>query len=193
MDFVDNNDKQFESNRPFPHLLIENFLSEEKAEKLLKALKKEEFEEKDSDLFQFRQTQDLHYSENKEIKEFVNMLESKEFSDKIKNITGINVKKGAFDLAGSLYIDTDYLLCHDDELEGRKIAYIYYLSEDFSEKDGGALALLEDNDGKPGKTSKRYYPKWNSLMIFEVSKKSWHEVEEVIGKKRRYAIGGWLH
>jgi Rps23 Pro-64 3,4-dihydroxylase Tpa1-like proline 4-hydroxylase len=183
----------FVGNKPFPHLLIENFLDKQKAEKLLLALKKEKFEEKDSDLFQFRQTKDLHFSKDKEIREFVNMLESKEFSNRIKSITGINVKEGAFDLSGSLYIDTDYLLCHDDELEGRKIAYIYYLCEDFSEKDGGALALLEDENGKPGKVSRRYFPKWNSLMIFEVSKKSWHEVEEVIGKKKRYAIGGWLH
>ncbi len=192
MNFVNSN-MQFESNSPFPHLLIEEFLSEKEAENLLKALKKEEFEEKESDLFSFKQTKDLHYSANRDIKEFVKMLESKEFSERIAKLTGIKVKKGAFDLAGSLYENKDYLLCHDDELEGRKIAYIYYLSEDFSEKEGGALALLEDDGGKPGKTARRYFPKWNSLMIFEVSKKSWHEVEEVIGKKKRYAIGGWLH
>ncbi|MEK6910913.1 MAG: 2OG-Fe(II) oxygenase family protein [Nanoarchaeota archaeon] len=183
----------FAKNMPFPHLLIESFLGEKEAERLALALKKEEFEEKDSDLFSFKQTQDLHYSENKEIKEFVKMLESREFAERIEKISGIKVKKGAFDLAGSLYENTDYLLCHDDELEGRKIAYVYYLCEDFSEKDGGALALLEDDNGKPGKSGKRYSPKWNSLMIFEVSKRSWHEVEEVIGKKKRYAIGGWLH
>ena len=32
----------------------------------------------------------------------------------------------------------DVLLCHDDELEGRRIAYIYYLvPADWEEKDGG--------------------------------------------------------
>ena len=32
----------------------------------------------------------------------------------------------------------DVLLCHDDELEGRRIAYIYYLVPlDWEEKDGG--------------------------------------------------------
>ena len=32
----------------------------------------------------------------------------------------------------------DVLLCHDDELEGRRIAYIYYLvPPDWEEKDGG--------------------------------------------------------
>lgn len=36
----------------------------------------------------------------------------------------------------------DCLLCHDDELEGRRIAYIYYLVDDWTEADGGALDLF---------------------------------------------------
>ena len=40
------------------------------------------------------------------------------------------------------------MLCHDDELEGRRIAYIYYLvPKDWSKEDGGALDLF-DVDGK---------------------------------------------
>lgn len=190
---LNNLKKQFISNKPFPHLLIRNFLDEKEAKRLATALKKERFEEKDSDLFQFRQTQDLHYSKNREIKKFVKMLESRDFAEFIKEITGIKVKQGAFDLSGSLYMDTDYLLCHDDELEGRKIAYIYYLCGGFEEKDGGALILREDKNGRPDEIAKKYYPLFNSLVIFEVSRRSWHEVEEVMGKKKRYAIGGWLH
>ena len=68
------------------------------------------------------------------------------------------------------------------------------MCDDFGEEDGGALALLADNKGKPGEVEKKYYPKWNSLILFEVSARSWHEVEEVIKDgKERYAIGGWLH
>lgn len=185
--------KEFEKNSPFSHLVIDNFLVEEKAVKLSRALKKEAFEHKESDLFAFKQTQDLHYSENKEIKEFVWFLESQEFSDLVNEMTGIKVKKGALDLFGSLYENTSYLLCHDDQLEDRKIAYIIYLGEDFSQGDGGALSLRKDDKGKPSEIERKYYPKFNSLVMFEVSKKSWHEVEEVIGKKKRYAIGGWLH
>ncbi|MBI3334174.1 2OG-Fe(II) oxygenase [Candidatus Pacearchaeota archaeon] len=184
---------EFAGSIPFRHAFIESFLEEDSAQRLAKELEAELFEEKDSDLFQFRQTQDLHYSKNEVIKDFLTYLESKEFSDFIKGITGIPVKQGAFDVSGSLYIDTDYLLCHDDELEGRKVAYILYLCKDFTEQDGGALALLNEENEKPGEAGKRYYPQWNSLLVFEVSRKSWHEVEEVIGNKKRYAIGGWLH
>jgi len=185
--------KKFIEGKPFAHLQIKNFLNADKLEKLSKAIKKESFEEKDSDLFSFKQTQDLHYSRDKTIKNFVEMLETDEFSNLMVKITGMKLKSGALDLFGSLYEDTDYLLCHDDQLEDRKVAYILYLGEDFKESDGGSLALLDDDKGKPGKISKKYYPEFNSLAFFEVSKKSWHLVEEVRSKKKRYAIGGWLH
>lgn len=50
------------------------------------------------------------------------------------------------------FVFQDYLLCHDDDIhgtvEGRRIAYIYYLvPHDWEEKDGGALDLFE-TDGK---------------------------------------------
>ena len=39
------------------------------------------------------------------------------------------------------------LLCHDDELEGRRIAFIFYLVPEWTKKDGGECieneALLE--------------------------------------------------
>ena len=41
------------------------------------------------------------------------------------------------------YTRGDYLLCHDDELEGRRVAFIYYMvPEDWSQQDGGGLQLF---------------------------------------------------
>ena len=36
-------------------------------------------------------------------------------------------------------VDTDVLLCHDDELEGRRIAFIFYLVPEWTKEDGGEL------------------------------------------------------
>lgn len=36
----------------------------------------------------------------------------------------------------------DYLLCHDDELDSRRIAFIWYLSDDWKEDYGGTLDLF---------------------------------------------------
>lgn len=184
--------REFKENNPFPHILIKDFLKEEKSKELLTELKKERFEEKQSDLFSLSQTPDFAATENVLLKEFYEFFCSKEFTKLMQELCRIKLK-GGVDMAGSLYEDADYLLCHDDQLEGRKIAFVYYLSEGFREEDGGALAFLEDQGGKPGKMVERYFPLWNSLMIFEVSRKSWHEVEEVLTSKKRYAIGGWLH
>ena len=37
----------------------------------------------------------------------------------------------------SLLCLPDTLLCHDDELEGRRIAFIFYLVPPWEEQDGG--------------------------------------------------------
>jgi Rps23 Pro-64 3,4-dihydroxylase Tpa1-like proline 4-hydroxylase len=43
------------------------------------------------------------------------------------------------DMSCARYIDGSTLLCHDDELEGRRIAYILYLvPKDWKEEDGYA-------------------------------------------------------
>ena len=86
-------------------------------------------------------------------------------------------------------VQGDYLLFHDDVVEGRKIAYITYLS-DLSEADGGALRLY--NIKKPLRPIKKIYPRVNSFACFNVSEKSLHDVEEVKSKKQRLTIGGWF-
>ncbi len=43
----------------------------------------------------------------------------------------------------------DYLLCHDDELEGRRIAFILYLVPgDWGQEDGGGLQLFSTGDSE---------------------------------------------
>ncbi|MBX4196451.1 2OG-Fe(II) oxygenase [Candidatus Pacearchaeota archaeon] len=182
---------RFDAAKPFRHVVIRDLLNEDMARKVLQALKSERFEEKESDLFHLHQTKDLQSTRNKTLQELHSLFSSKDFLGLIQEITGIKTKK--IDMAGSLYKDTNYLLCHDDQLSGRKIAYIFYLSESFEEKDGGCLVLFNSKQGKPTTISQKHLPLWNSLMIFEVSARSYHEVEENVSTKDRYAIGGWFH
>ena len=183
--------KRFIAAKPFPSIVIENFLLN--YEQLLANIQKEGFVKKDTDLFSFSQTNNLFYSKESTVKAAVAMFSSQQFSSLISSITGIRLKPGAVDVSASLYEKTDYLLCHDDRLEGRKIAFILYLSESFAARDGGALVFLSSRGKHPLKKAIAYPPLQNSLMIFAVSKKSWHEVEEVVSGKKRYTIGGWLH
>lgn len=183
----------FVGAKPFSHVVIKNFLQDDKAEALLRSLKNTDFEHKESDLFSLNQSADFVDASDELLNSFFLLASSKEFASLMKEITGLSVKPGALDLAGSLYESGDYLLCHDDQVEDRKIAYILYLSKDFEDRDGARFVLFDDNKGKPGKEVQKYRPEWNSLMVFEVSKKSFHAVEENLSEKDRYAIGGWLH
>ncbi|MBI4919561.1 2OG-Fe(II) oxygenase [archaeon] len=183
--------QEFLNNKPYPHLEFKNFLKEEKAMEVLKSLAQEKFIEKEADLFKFMQTNDLGSTKNRVVKEFVQFLYSKEFIDYMQKLTGFKFQNKV-DVAGTLYQNTDYLLCHDDELEGRKIAFLFYFS-DFEENEGGSLNLFDSKKGKPVKVVKKIVPKFNKLAFFEVSPISFHEVEEVIADKQRIAIGGWFY
>ena len=182
--------EEFIEAKPFPSLSIKNFLKDHKP--LFEALKKEQFYKKDSDLFSFSQTNNLLYSKNPIVQSAVKLFSSQIFSSLISAVSGINLKAGALDISGSLYEKTDYLLCHDDRVEDSKISFILYLNA-LAEKDGGALALYSNKGKHPYQKISSYSPIENSLFIFQVSNISWHEVEEVISNKKRYAIGGWLH
>lgn len=61
----------------------------------------------------------------------------------MRAFTGIELND-TVDLTSSVYKYTDYLLCHDDELEDRRIAFVLYLTE-FDAHDGGTLELLSAN------------------------------------------------
>lgn len=50
------------------------------------------------------------------------------------------------------FVIADVLLCHDDELEGRRIAFILYLVPPWEKNDGGTLDLYS-TDGKSSNLS----------------------------------------
>ncbi len=192
MSLLTSNHKIKQFSTPFPHFILKNFLPKPQAIELLKSLKDEPFELKQSDLFCLYQTKDLISSTNPLIQQFRTFLKSKEFTQYLTKITNIKLKSNIIDMAGTIYTDTNYLLPHDDQLEGRKIAYIYYLSE-LKKSDGGALAFYNSKHNQPTTITKRTQPTFNTLILFPVSKTSFHEVEEVVTDKQRIAISGWFH
>jgi prolyl 3-hydroxylase /prolyl 3,4-dihydroxylase len=179
---------QFKNAKPFSHLELKGFLNEDLATSLLNALAKEHFESNEADLFKLKQSRDFISTTNPTLKRFRQFLLSEEFISYMESLTNLRIKRGVIDLAGSLYENSDFLLCHDDQLEGRAIAFLFYLT-DMGKNDGGALALID----KKGKTALRIQPQFNTFAFFEVSPLSFHEVEEVLSAKQRIAIGGWYH
>lgn len=211
---------RFLSGKPYRYLVIEDFLQMNVVMGVFDALKKERFEHKESDLFSFSQTEDFanvkvldkpctsvrgHFDHPKVpnagaglfdiergvLKEFYEFMKSNEFISWIEKVSGIKLTRGKIDMSGSLYSSCDYLLCHDDLIGKRKIAFVFYLSSLDSE-DGGDFVMYDEVDGKVGKMIKKILPRFNSFLMFEVSEKSFHSVEEVL-RGKRYAIGGWFY
>ncbi|MFT4250390.1 MAG: 2OG-Fe(II) oxygenase family protein [Candidatus Woesearchaeota archaeon] len=182
--------KKYQEATPYPHLQLPEFLTQKRFKALVEALSQEEFIHKESDLFSLAQTNNLQTSKNETIQEFISFMNSKETRKWFKTLTGVATTPGEIEVFGALYQDTDYLLCHDDQLEERKLAWILYLTTLDTEQ-GGGLALYTDNNG-PEKKVLAYQPEANSLALFTVSPQSWHEVEEVTDKIYRVSIGGWL-
>ena len=181
---------QFTSAKPFAHIELPDFLRESVAQKLLTELAKEEFTHKESDLFSFNQTADLEITQSVFLTEFRDFLVT-DFRLYMQAITGMTCKS-QLDLAGTLYENTDYLLVHDDQLDDRNIAFLFYLSTMLADQ-GGSLNLFEQNDKLPTKVVKKIIPQFNTLAFFAVTDISFHEVEEVYGDVQRIALGGWFH
>lgn len=184
--------ESFAKNKPFSHYIFEDFLLPEKALEIRKALMTLPFEEKDADLFFFAQTEDLLQVNESLIKGFLNFLQSEELQSILMTITGKKLVQ-TIDAFGAVYPPTGYLLPHDDQLEGRSIAYVYNLSQSFTKSDGGALELFSTRNHVPQEVVKSYPPKWNSFVMFEVSPDSFHQVSEVNTSNPRLSIAGWFH
>lgn len=179
---------------PFPICILPKFINEEEC---LRRLKEElldlMFHEKNNDLYTFHQSDDLSDVHTRYISCLIKLLYD-DFRNILSEVTGIELNN-KMDVTCSQYSHGDVLLCHDDELEERRIAFILYLVPAWKEDDGGALQLYDcDAKNHPGNIVKSFIPMWNNFIFFEVNSTSFHQVEEVLSlDKTRMTISGWFH
>jgi len=182
---------KFPKAKPFPHMVLHDFFSPGKIKQVRNELLKQSFTFKESDLFRFHQSADISTLPNKVLRDFFKFFNSKKFCKYISQITKTKVHRA--DMSGFVYSSTNHLLPHDDRLEGRKIAYVVNLSQNFTKKDGGALSFFETNNNRPTKIVKSFIPTNNTLFLFKVSPKSFHQVNEVLSSKKRLSFAGWFY
>jgi len=185
---------EFKSSPFFSHLSLNDFLIKEKAQNLLKELKKEDYYLEENDLYKFFRTIDFKNSNNEIIIEFRNFLLSNEFRKFIEEITNSKINDKKMDLHSLKLENTNYLLCHDDFIENRKFAFIFNFTKNFTKEDGGELEFFESENNMPkGKIFKSIIPKFNQFNIFKVSENSFHQINEVETNKKRISISGWYY
>ncbi len=185
-------------SKGFPLVVIRNFLKEEFADSLKKAVDSLPFKHKSTDLFDFCQSPDLKpFKDDTDdpIGLICREIFSPKFADSISTV--INKPLGThIDFAAQRYCNGQYLLCHDDRLESRRVAFVLYLVDPtWKEEDGGQFEKygLEWDGSATVEPVESFTPSWNTLVFFEVSMWSHHQVAEVIGSLPRLSVAGWLH
>ncbi|XP_060082076.1 prolyl 3-hydroxylase OGFOD1-like [Ylistrum balloti] len=183
-------------HEPFTHCVLPTFIDDEKfLSRLQEELLDLTFAEKNNDLYKFCQSrEDLKVVSSPYIGALRDLIYVK-FKDWLEKVTNIPLND-TVDMSCAKYEFTDTLLCHDDELEGRRIAFIYYLvPSSWSDVDGGALDLFAVNEnGQPADVVKSVVPARNSFLFFEVTPVSFHQVAEVLSEdKTRLSVSGWFH
>ncbi|XP_036997422.2 prolyl 3-hydroxylase OGFOD1 isoform X1 [Artibeus jamaicensis] len=179
---------------PFLHCVIPNFIpSPNFLEGLQKELLNLDFHEKYNDLYKFQQSDDLKKRREPHICALRKIL-FEDFRAWLSDISKIDLEP-TIDMSCAKYEFSDALLCHDDELEGRRIAFILYLVPPWDGSLGGTLDLYSvDEYCQPKQIVKSLTPSWNTLVFFEVSPVSFHQVSEVLSEeKSRLSISGWFH
>ncbi|XP_070254835.1 prolyl 3-hydroxylase OGFOD1 isoform X1 [Myotis yumanensis] len=179
---------------PFLHCVIPNFIpSQNFLEGLQKELLSLDFHEKYNDLYKFQQSDDLKKRREPHICALRKIL-FEDFRAWLSDISKIDLDS-TIDMSCAKYEFSDALLCHDDELEGRRIAFILYLVPPWDKSLGGTLDLYNvDEHFQPKQIVKSLIPSWNTLVFFEVSPVSFHQVSEVLSEeKSRLSISGWFH
>ncbi|XP_037527882.1 prolyl 3-hydroxylase OGFOD1 isoform X2 [Rhipicephalus sanguineus] len=179
---------------PFNVCVLHNLLEDEgSVDSLKNELFDIEFHAKNNDLYKFHQSDDLQNFDTPYIHAFRKCLEGT-LAPWLRDVTGIPLD-GSTSLTCSKYSYTDVLLCHDDECEGRRIAFILYLTPGWTAEDGGLLDLFDtDSNEQPRDIVRSILPRFNSLVFFEVSPVSFHQVAEVLSEdKVRLSVGGWFH
>jgi hypothetical protein len=171
---------QFFRLRPFPLALFQNVLLNE-------GPKLWDFSElilnrKESDLYSLFQSAEV-----------TDMNIRKIFLDFFCSCKTKGLKFNGIYLSSLVYKGGSFLLCHDDQLDDRIFAFVFYLS-DVSHSDGGLLDFFEDSyNNVPNTISFSLIPKKYSLILFEVSLRSFHQVSEYINNiTTRNSIGGWI-
>ena len=179
-------------SRPFKHVVVKNFLDPPTLDLVIDALAGLEYDFKESDLFSYWASIDLTDINHPAINILRDDLGGEIWRKKVAE--SFKAKKlSSIDMAAYVYGLGDFLLPHDDQVEGRVIAYSLHLTPEITEKMGGSLNIFKANDAGKSKLVDSIIPEYNSLIMFEVSDSSWHQVSEIMLDIQRLTVTGWYH
>ena len=218
-----------DASGPYRYVVIDNLCQDDRMRAIHEeALHTMRTSLKETDLFKLYQTGDLAVLGTDQYKgapapqllALRKAIYSPEFRSFVSHITGATDLTNRVDCSANAYTHGCHLLCHDDVIGTRRIAYIIYLTdpdEEWTSEYGGALelyplhrdpstkTLVEVQDankifnieqGIPAvRPTNLIMPVFNRMALFEVQPgRSYHSVQEVYAPdKVRLSISGWYH
>lgn len=186
---------EWRSARPFPHVVIDGFTTEDGRRTLLAAMEDEPADLVTDEIFEVMAS--AVRVEDPRLRRFHAALGGPEVCAAVTALSGRPVSRA--DLRAFVYGPGHYLLPHTDHQEGvgRAIAYALYLDTG-ADLEGGELALF-DVDLDPGgreitgaRVARVIEPRSNRMVLFEVGDASLHEVREVT-RGLRVSLAGWFY
>ncbi len=192
----------FRRGAPFAHLHVRSLLDPA----FLRAARTEllapsaAYAQKRNDLYEFLQSDGLATARpGSTVAVLRDAIYSPAFRAWVEAVTGV-ATSDTVDVSAAQYVRGSHLLCHDDDLSARRIAFILYLVPEGwdAARDGGTLDLFgaDATTGMPTRVEQRLAPEFNSFAFFEVSPVSFHQVAEVLGdcaSGPRLSVSGWFH
>jgi Rps23 Pro-64 3,4-dihydroxylase Tpa1-like proline 4-hydroxylase len=184
---LNNLSKQYQGNRPFPHVLLKDFLNPQMAYAIAT-----EFPPPTTDAW----VQYKHHNENKlglnkrslfprNLGEVVDELNSAEFVAWLSVLTGIpnlvpdpSLEGGGLHQSGPggfLNVHTDFTMHHYHKHWRRRVNLILYLNEGWREEWGGSIELW---DRQMKSCGAKFPPIFNHALIFNTDEGSFHGFPE---------------
>ena len=174
--------KEFSSNTPFPHFVIDNFLNENSANKVLNNF---QITGKWTNLSLVNNYKKFLLNDRKfmdnNCNEIIEELGSKEFIEKLSRCTGLKnifLDKGLVGgglqqslNGGSLNIHTDFTSHITKKNWRRALNLIIYFNKNWHDSYNGSLEFW---DNKVKNKIKSYSPIFNRCVIFKTDEKSFH-------------------
>jgi Rps23 Pro-64 3,4-dihydroxylase Tpa1-like proline 4-hydroxylase len=176
-----NLNSEFINAEPYEHVLIENFFTDDYAQKITSQFP----DLANPNWFRYHNPIEKKYALNnfKDLPEFTDLfsiLQSDQFISKISAITSIpNLENdphlhGAglhyHPKGGKLDMHLDYSI-HPISAKERRVNLIIYLNKEWHEEYNGALELWDKDFTGP---VKKYYPKYNTAILFRTNNISYH-------------------
>ena len=185
--------KGFNKVKPFPHIVIDNFLNLNLAKKIEKNFPN--FNNKQ--LWSYKNYCEIKKATDNwnlfppECYQLISILNSHEFTTNIKKklrmkdlYPDYGLNGGGFHIMGhkgKLNPHLDYVI-HPKLNLMRKFNLIIFFNPQWREKNGGELCLYDKNyknQKLPGQLVKKILPKFNRAVLFDTSMNSWHGVNEI--------------